>query len=224
MTSSRQAARLTFLLEGPQNALKELGDPREELSPAEEGATDFDRAVYFSKAGESTAAAECIRKASYHDGRFCLMALTDPILSRDGSVAQTAAEQLRTIREELADPIAEEVRRAHARYEAVCKEIEDLGLAEAVWKWRERRDKQWQNVVQVQLPKLAYYGLNTQASARNVQAGVDQDERELAERRAEMVLEQYLLREMAQGWHIWVRRIRRGFIFKGGFSAQRTRA
>jgi hypothetical protein len=76
----------------------------------------------------------------------------------------------------------------------------------------------------VQLPKLAYYGLNTQASARNVQAGVDQDERELAERRAEMVLEQYLLREMAQGWHIWVRRIRRGFIFKGGFSAQRTRA
>jgi tetratricopeptide (TPR) repeat protein len=223
-TALRQAARLTFLLEGPQNALKELGDPREELSPAEEGATDFDRAVYFSKAGESTAAAECIRKASYHDGRFCLMALTDPILSRDGSVAQTAAEQLRTIREELADPIAEEVRRAHARYEAVCKEIEDLGLAEAVWKWRERRDKQWQNVVQVQLPKLAYYGLNTQASARNVQAGVDQDERELAERRAEMVLEQYLLREMAQGWHIWVRRIRRGFIFKGGFSAQRTRA
>ena len=50
------------------------------------------------------------------------MALTDPILSRDATVAETAAEQLRAIREELADTIAEEFRQAHARYEALCKE------------------------------------------------------------------------------------------------------
>ena len=200
----RRAARLTFLLEGPQDALKELGDSPEQLSPKEEGATDLDRAVYFSKAGEATAAAECIRKASYHDGRFCLMALTDPILSRDATVAETAAEQLRAIKEEVADPIAEEVRRAHARYEALCKEIEDLGLAEAVWKWRERREKEWQNILQVQVPKLAYWGLNAlpsaQAYARNVHAVVDQDERALVERRAELVLNRALARQVDKGW------------------------
>jgi tetratricopeptide (TPR) repeat protein len=200
----RKAVRLTFLLEGPQNALKELGNSREQLSPAEEGATDFDRAVYFSKAGESAAAAECIRKASHHDSRFCLMALTDPILSRDATVAETASEQLRAI-QEIADPVAAEFRRAHARYMAVCKEIEDLGLAGAVWKWRERRDKVWQSVLR-QLSELPYYGLDplvrAQANARKALAVVDEDERALAERRAEEVLNEHLAREFDKGW--WV--------------------
>lgn len=201
----RQAVRLTFLLEDPQSALKELGDSPGQLSLAEEAATDFDRAVYFSKAGDSTTAAECIRKTSYHDGRFCLMALTDPILSRDATVAETAAEQLRAIRE-VADSIAAEVHQAHARYRALCKEIEDLGLAEAVWKWRERRDKEWQNILQGESPELAYYGLNTlprwQAAARNAHAFVDQDERALVERRAEMVLNDALAREVDKGWMV----------------------
>jgi tetratricopeptide (TPR) repeat protein len=199
----RQAGRLAFLLEGSQGALKELGDSREELSPREEAATDFDRAVYFSKAGESITASECIRKASYHDGRFCLMALTDPILSHDATVAETAVEQLRAIQEE-AEPIAADFRQAHERYKAVCKEIEDLGLAEAVWKWRDRRDREWQNILQEELPKLPYSGLNTlpswQAAARNAHASVDQDERALAERRDEMVLNRALAREIDKGW------------------------
>jgi hypothetical protein len=203
-TALRQAARLTFLLEGPQAALKELGDSPEQLSPAEEGATDFDRAVYFSNAGESTAAAECLREASYIDGRLCLMALTDPILSRDATVAETAAEQLRAIRA-VADPAAAEFRRAHARYQALRKEIEDSGLAEKVWKWRERRDKEWQNVLQ-QLPDLPYYGLHiradVQANARKALAVVDEDERALPERRAEEVLNEHLAREFDKGW--WV--------------------
>jgi hypothetical protein len=205
-SSLRQAARLTFLLDAPQAALKELGDSPEQLSPSEEGATDFDRAVYFSKAGEATAAAECIRKASYHDGRFCLMTLTDPILSRDATVVEAAAEQLRAIKEQMADPTAAEVRRAHARYEALCKEIEDLGLAEAVWKWRERRDKWWQDILQVDVPKLAYRGLNAlpraQTFARDVHAAVDGDERALAGRRTELVLNEYLAREVAKGWMV----------------------
>jgi hypothetical protein len=203
-SSLRRAARLTFLLEGPQDALKELGDSSEQLSPTEEGATDFDRAVYFSNAGESETAAECIRKVSHHDGRFCLMALTDPILSRDATVAETASEQLRAI-QEIADPVAAEFRRAHARYMAVCKEIEDLGLAGAVWKWRERRDKVWQSVLR-QLPELPYYGLDpltrAQANARKALAVVDEDERALAERRPEEVLNEYLAREFDKGW--WV--------------------
>jgi|SRR5215208_394746 len=202
----RQAARLTFLLEDPQGALKELGASSEQLSPAEEGATDFDRAVYFSKAGDSTPAAECIRKASYHDGRFCLMALTDPILSRDATVAQTAAEQLRAI-QEVVEPSAAEVHRAHTRYEALCKEIEDLGLAEKVWKWRERRDEQWQKDLQtMQSPKWVYCGLNAlprwQAIARKAHAFADKQERALVERRAEEVLSKYLARNFDKGW--WV--------------------
>jgi hypothetical protein len=134
------------------------------------------------------------------------MALTDPILSRDATVTQAAAEQLRAIQEEVADPIAAEFHRAHARYEALCKEIEDLGLADAVWKWRGRRDKEWQNVLQVELPKLAYYGLNAlprwQDNARNAHAVVDQDERALAERRAELVFNRALAREVAAGWMV----------------------
>jgi hypothetical protein len=123
--------------------------------------------------------------------------------SLDGIVvADTAAEQLRAIRE-VADPIAREIRRAHARYRALCKEIEDLGLAEAVWKWRERRDEQFQIVLQ-QLHELPYYSLNTltrvQANPRVVHTFVDEDERALAGRRAELVLNEYLAREVNAGW------------------------
>jgi tetratricopeptide (TPR) repeat protein len=183
----RQAARLTFLLEGPQAALRETSYSPGQLSPAEKAATDFDRAVYLSNAGESTSAAESIRTASYEDGRFCLMALTDPILSRDATVAETAAEQLRAI-QETANSIAAEVHEAHARYEGICKEIEGLGLAEAVWKWRERREREWQNILQM-LPKLPYWGLNALSRAQgSARAAVDQDERALVERRAELVL------------------------------------
>jgi len=128
------------------------------------------------------------------------------VCRNNATVAQTAAEQLRTIREELADPVAEEFHRAHERYEAVCKEIEDLGLAEAVWKWRERREKEWQNILEVQVPELPYCGLNTlprwQAAARDAHASVDQDERALAQRRAEMVLNKYLARELDKGWQV----------------------
>lgn len=222
----RQAARLTFLLEGPQNALKELGGSPEQLSPTEEAATEFDRAVYFSHAGDSATAAKCIRKVSELDGRFCLMALTDPILSRDAAVSETAAEQLRAI-QELADTITAEVSRAHARYQALCKEIEDLGLAEtvwqekerralgllglaeAVWQWRERRDEEWQDVLE-SLPHLPYCGLNTfpelQAAASEEHAVCDHDEQALVERRAEMVLNDALAREVNAGWMV----VRRG--------------
>ena len=100
----RQAARLTFLLEGSQAALKELGDSHDRLSPTVEAATNFDRAVYLSNAGDSTTAAQCIRKVSYHDGRFCLMALTVPILLRDATVAEAAAEQQRAIQEQIVTP------------------------------------------------------------------------------------------------------------------------
>jgi hypothetical protein len=204
----RQAARLTFLLEDSQDALRELGDSPEQLSPAEEAATDFDRAVYFSHTGESATAAECIRKTSYHDARFCLMALTDPILSRDATVVETAAEQLRAIQEE-ADSIAAEFRQAHARYEAVCKEIEDLGLAEAVWKWRKTRDEQWQRTLQGYVPRLYYYGLNrfpkARANAGLAHAAVDRDEQALAERRAELVLNDALRREFPKRWLVFHR-------------------
>jgi len=128
-----------------------------------------------------------------------------PILSRDATVAQTAAEQLRAI-QEVADSIAAQVHQAHARYKALCREIEALGLAEAVWKWRERREKWWQNILQVEVPKVAYWGLNrlprAQAFAREVLAFVDQDERALAERRAELVLNEYLAREFDKGWTV----------------------
>ena len=53
--------------------------------------------------------------------------------------------------------------------------------------------KQWQNILQGESPELAYYGLNIlakwQANARKALAVVDQDERALAERRAELVLQ-----------------------------------
>lgn len=197
----RQAVRLTFLLEGPQDALKELGDTPSQLSPTEKAATEFDRAVYFSNAGESATAAKCIRKVSELDGRFCLMALTDPILSRDATVAKTTAEQLRAIKE-MADSIAAEFHRVHARYEALCKEIENQGLAGAVWQWRKRHDEERQNVLE-RLPELPYCGLNIlpewQAAARNSHAVCDYDEQALTERRAEMALNAALARNVTKG-------------------------
>ena len=112
------AARLTFALEGPEAALRELGaanpfiDPRvrEEqpsatweslchscLSPNKAGAIKFDRAVYRTAANQMDAALEIFREIiDEHDASFCLMALTDPVLTTNEPVMNAAREALGT--------------------------------------------------------------------------------------------------------------------------------
>lgn len=87
----RQAARLTFLLAGPEEALKELHRGLEmDVSSLERAGADYDRVVYYSAAGRSGEAIERLRSATCEDRSFCLMALTDAVASRDEGIVRAA--------------------------------------------------------------------------------------------------------------------------------------
>jgi tetratricopeptide (TPR) repeat protein len=116
MTAVHLAARLTFVLDGPEAALRELAaadpfiDPRlaeaqpqagrEELclsclSLSKAGAIKFDRAVYYTANDQLDAALEVFHDIiERHEARFFLMALTDPVLANNDAVMSAAQEAL----------------------------------------------------------------------------------------------------------------------------------
>lgn len=140
------AARLTFVLDGPNAALRELdaADPfidprlREEqrnasrkelclscLSPNKAGAIKFDRAVYCTASDQLDAALEVFREVvEEHDVSFCLMALTDPVLTTNDAVMNAAREAL-GIHHALVERIEGFLPEADARWRTLWSEIQE---------------------------------------------------------------------------------------------------
>lgn len=109
----RQAARLTFLLDGAEAALRELGEGSGmQVSAQESAAADFDRVVYNAAIGNSDEAIERLRAATADARGFSLMALVDPVASSDKRVVDTAVallkelDALRLRVDENYDPVA----------------------------------------------------------------------------------------------------------------------
>jgi len=140
------AARLTFSLDGPEAALLEIGaanpftdpgldhgtvpphaedDPRFAcLTPNGAAAIKFDQAVYHTAAKQLDAAREIFGGiASDHDARFCLMALTDPVLSSDESIMRIAQDTLRAHRD-LLDNLRKSLPEADGRWQVLAGEIQ----------------------------------------------------------------------------------------------------
>jgi hypothetical protein len=139
------AARLTFALEGPEAALNELDaaepfvDPTMQkehprftkeqlclslLSPNNAGAIKFDRTVYYTANNNLDAALETFREiAEGHDIRFCLMALTDPVLATNEAVVNAARETLR-VHQTLINEIQERLPASELRWWTLWTEIQ----------------------------------------------------------------------------------------------------
>jgi hypothetical protein len=140
------AARLTFVLDGPEAALRELDavdpfiDPRlrEEqpganredlclscLSPNKAGAMKFDRAVYYTASDQLNAALEIFHEiVKGHDVSFCLMALTDPVLTTNDAVMNAAREAI-GIHHVLVERIEGFLPEADARWRILWSEIQE---------------------------------------------------------------------------------------------------
>ena len=140
MNAVHLGARLTFALDGPEAALRELGaadpfiDPelredrpragKEELSLGclssnKAGAIKFDRVVYYTASNQLDAALEIFREIiAEHDASFCLMALTDPVLSGNDAVMSAARETL-GIHHVLVERIEKFLPEADARWRAL---------------------------------------------------------------------------------------------------------
>jgi tetratricopeptide (TPR) repeat protein len=146
------AARLTFALDGPEAALRELDgaepfiDPglQEEhpgftaqqlhlllLSPNKAAAVKFDRAVYYTASDQMGAALEAFREVcGEHDIRFCLMTLTDPVLTAHEAVVDAAMETLRA-HQALVDEVEETLSAADERWQALQAELPRHGIRNA---------------------------------------------------------------------------------------------
>jgi hypothetical protein len=146
------AARLTFALDGPEAALRELDAaepfidpalPREHptlameqfcllcLSPNKAAAIKFDRAAYYTAANQMDAALETFREiAEEYNGRFCLMALTDPVLANNDAVVNAARETLR-IHNALIDEISKVLPLSEARWRALQTELQQHRIKNA---------------------------------------------------------------------------------------------
>ena len=140
------AARLTFVLDGPEAALRELdaADPfidqrlRRELPDASRenlclsclssnkaGAIKFDRAVYCTASNQPDAALEIFREIiEEHDGSFCLMAFTDPVLTTNDAVMNAAREAL-DIHHVLVERVERFLPEADARWRTLWSEIQE---------------------------------------------------------------------------------------------------
>jgi len=143
------AARLTLTLDGPEAALGELDaaepfvDPamRDEhdgltaeqlrlacLRPDKAAAFRFDRAVYQTATGQVDVALETFRDiAETCNARFCLMALTDPVLANNDNVVEVARQALRAHRE-LIDEIGDVLPCSEARWRALWEELQQHGI------------------------------------------------------------------------------------------------
>lgn len=113
----RQAARLTFVLNGPAEALEELDkEAGSQLSDLENAAADFDRLVYSAAVGNSDEAVRTLQAATEIRRGFCLMALTDPVCAGDKRVVDAAVgllkelDALRKVVEQEYEPISQHLR------------------------------------------------------------------------------------------------------------------
>ncbi|MEX2973083.1 hypothetical protein [Streptomyces sp. C184] len=104
------AARLTFALEGPQAALSELVTLTPDRSPAKVAAAiRFDRSIYLAASDDVDSAIENFQKATGEDPRFCLMALTDPVIAANEPVYAEVIQELHR-RKELINAVREMLR------------------------------------------------------------------------------------------------------------------
>ena len=152
MNAVHLAARLTFALDGPEAALRELdrADPfidpklREErpratkeelflfcLSPEKAGLIKFDRAIYYTASNQLDAALEIFREiVDEQDVSFCLMALTDPVLSTNNAVMNVARETL-SVHHTLVEKIKQLLPKADTRWQTVWGEVQDHEIRNA---------------------------------------------------------------------------------------------
>lgn len=127
------AARLTFALDGPEAALREL-DTRRTSAPEAEllqahpwlaSAREYDRAVYLLAAGATDAAVLTFRAAARRQSGYAAMALTDPMLA-DPRLHAEALEALRGA-EVRRGALREEFARLERRFAELDAELVRFG-------------------------------------------------------------------------------------------------
>jgi tetratricopeptide (TPR) repeat protein len=123
----RQAARLTFALDGAAAAVREL-PINEQAGKHERGATAYDHAVYQFAQGKHQEACESLAAACVCDRRFCLMALIDPLLD-DDRLTEVATDIWAKI-ESLANAVSEQLRRADEAFASLRAEMVSYELVD----------------------------------------------------------------------------------------------
>lgn len=146
------AARLTFVLDGPEAALRELDAARpfvdqalqktrleltreqlylSVLDPNHVGAFKFDRTIYYVASGQVDAGLAIFDEiAEDHEIRFCLMALTDPILGTSNAFVDAATEAI-SVHDALKNEIREMLPQVETQWQAFCAEIRQREIRNA---------------------------------------------------------------------------------------------
>ena len=155
----RQAARLTFVVDGPQAALTELPVADKSLSGAEQAATTYDHVVYHVAAGEPGTAANRMHDLAMFDRRFCLMALTDPVISSDETVMSAAVEQTKVL-DAWAERLRQSYRDVESQYAQLCAELEAHELTDTpgVRKLTAAWQAEWRRLINDRDEKLKFAG------------------------------------------------------------------
>jgi len=96
--AARQAARLSFAISGPEEALRVLGlAVHDQTGETERHAVAYDTAIYRAEANEIEKAMESLLEAIQDDDRYCLMALNDDLLARHAPLITCAADVLNAL-------------------------------------------------------------------------------------------------------------------------------
>lgn len=195
----RLAARLTFLLEGADAALAELAQPvAYPLSALERAATSYDHAIYFAACGRSKQAVGELATAAKGGRGFCIMALTDPILSRETtytSAASSLISALDELRRELED-----------RYVALFPTLEaQISVLQTNRAWDDLADDVWQTLESARRELNRYLKVEAESwGFDSLQlAIIESAHRPVAVRRAAAEGEQYI--ELRQTQVEWLR-------------------
>lgn len=121
-------ARLTFALEGPQAALSELVALTPDRRSSRVAARiRFDQSIYFAASHDVNAAIEKFQMATDEDPRFCLMALTDPVIAANEPVYAEVIQELHR-RKELVDAVREMLQPSEELLQALRAELQRHGL------------------------------------------------------------------------------------------------
>lgn len=94
---TRQVARLTFALNGPNEALSKLDEGvAYAQSPGEHAAVSYDRSVYLADLGDDAAALNCLMTAGRTEPALLFSALADPVLASKAIIVEAASQELKT--------------------------------------------------------------------------------------------------------------------------------
>ncbi|HET6508445.1 MAG TPA: hypothetical protein VFG42_16745 [Baekduia sp.] len=122
----RQSARLAYLVESPAAALAALAAVDDQMSPEQERAVLYDRAVYHAEDGDEETAGRELALAYQGDSRFALQALNDEVLRRHPALLAGVSDHVRHLIEQLQVATREVDRDLAAVDRAIADLIEEV--------------------------------------------------------------------------------------------------